>query len=113
MTPTEVAKWLQAMWDNNPSPDSGEEAYRWLHSRVERVVRDGREELLGRLRVWLSLRADQKTIVSAKLEADFHSTELRPDLLLLLDNIERGQTGFPAGRKIYYANLFADYLSRI
>lgn len=47
MTPTEAAEWLQEAWDNSPSLDSGEEAYRGLHSRVERVVRDGREELLG------------------------------------------------------------------
>lgn len=45
MTPTEVAEWLQEMWTNSPIPDSGEQSYRFLRSRVERVVDDRREEL--------------------------------------------------------------------
>lgn len=113
MTPEEIADWLSEMWINSPDQKSGEEAYRWLHSRVERVVKDGREQLIGGLRIWLSLESEPETTVAAKLAADFHLIELRQDLILLLENIEAGRTKFPPGLKSVYANLIAGYLSRI
>lgn len=109
----EVAEWLNQMLANNPVPDSGEEAYRWLHSRVERVVKDGRNELIGGLRIWLMLRQSPKTIFAADLAADFHLTELRSDLLQVLEDIEAGRTQFHPGLKSHYANLIAESLSRI
>lgn len=103
----------QEMWVNSPVPDSGEEAYRYLHSRVERVVDDNREELIGGLRIWLSLRSEPKTMVAAQIAANFHLTELRQDLFDLLEYIEAGRTKFHPGLRSFYGNLLAGYLSRI
>jgi len=48
MTPLKMTEWLDEMLDISPNEYSGEEAYLWLHSRVERMVKDGREEFIGR-----------------------------------------------------------------
>jgi hypothetical protein len=39
---------VDEMFDNSPNEYSGEEAYRWLHSRIERVMKGVREELRRR-----------------------------------------------------------------
>jgi len=52
MTPLEMTEWLDEMLDISPNEYSGEEAYLWLHSRVERMVKDGREEFIGRGQIW-------------------------------------------------------------
>jgi hypothetical protein len=113
MTAIEMAEWLEEMWTNSPDPHSGEESYRWLQSRVERIVRDEREALIGALQNWLSLRSVPETMTAADLAADFHLTELRPDLFKLLEDIEGGRTKFLPGLKFHYANRVADCLSRI
>ena len=113
MTPAEVAEWLQEMWANSPIPDSGEQSYRYLRSRVERVVNERREELIGGLRVWLSLRSEPKTMLAADLAADFHLTELRPDLFRLLEDVQAGRTNFPSEQRTEYGVLITDCLGRI
>lgn len=113
MTPAEVAEWLQEMWANSPIPESGEQSYRYLRSRVERVVDERREELISGLRIWLSLRSEPKTMLAADLAADFHLTELRPDLFRLLEEVEAGQTNFPSGPRAQYGVLIAGCLERI
>ena len=108
-----MKEWLEEMWDNSPDPYSGEESYRWLQSRVERIVRDEREALIGALRIWLSLRSGPETMAAADLAADFHLTELREDLFKLLEDIDGGRTKFLPGLKSHYGNRIAGCLSRI
>ena len=113
MTAIEMLEWLEEMWINSPAPDSSEASYRHLQFHVERIVNSQREPLVSALRNWLSLRSEPKTMVAADLAADFHLSELRPDLFKLLDDIEGGRTKFVPGLKSHYENLIAECLSRI
>lgn len=113
MTTIEMLEWLEEMWLNSPAPGSGEASYRHLRFHVERIVNSQRGPLVSALRNWLSLRSEPKTMVAADLAADFHLSELRPDLFKLLDDIERGRTKFVPSLKSHYENLIAGCLSRI
>ena len=64
-----------------------------------------KRQLVIALRKWISLRSEPRTMVAADLAADFHLSELRPDLFALLDDIEGGRTKFLPGLKSHYGNL--------
>ena len=113
MTAIEMLEWLEEMWSNSPAPDSGEQSYRHLQFHVERIVKSQREPLVIALRKWISLRSEPRTMVAADLAADFHLSELRPELFKLLNDIEGGRTKFVPGLKSHYENLIAECLSRI
>lgn len=78
-----------------PDRASGEQLYEYIGKQAARYSKSDRSELVVALMEWLKLRSEPKTMIALDIAGNLRLSELRPEIEMLLRDVEQGKVFLP------------------
>lgn len=75
-----------------PKRSTGEDGYEYINKIAAKYISSNRNLLISALSVWIDLRSEPKTMLAVDIAGRLNLFELREEIEMLLDEVERGKT---------------------